>query len=287
MKTGFIGAGKVGFTLGKFFKEKGNLVTGYYSRNTNSAKEAANFTNTKAYNSIKSIVDDSDVLFLTVPDGSISSVYEEISAFPIRGKYICHCSGAKTALEAFPSIDKKGAYEFSVHPLFAVSDKYNAYKELSDVFFTVEGNRNKLPIMLKFLEGMKLSVHTLESSHKTKYHASAVISSNLVIGLLWESLSLLKECGFSMNDALHALTPLVMGNVKHILKDGPEKALTGPVERGDLETISHHISCFTKESTREIYSLLSKNLIEIAEGKHPERDYSELETFLNQNGECK
>ena len=68
MKTGFIGAGKVGFTLGKFFAANNIQVTGYYSRRRESAKEAAAFTGTTVYDSIGELVQDSDAVFLTVPD---------------------------------------------------------------------------------------------------------------------------------------------------------------------------------------------------------------------------
>lgn len=81
MRIGFIGAGKVGFTLGKYLeqnlkKEKiqKNLpetvtVSGYYSRQVESAKEAAAFTDTAVFDDLKKIVCASDVLMLTVPDG--------------------------------------------------------------------------------------------------------------------------------------------------------------------------------------------------------------------------
>ena len=121
MKTGFIGAGKVGFTLGKYFSSKENdsiKVTGYYSRNTKSAEEAAQFTETQAFTDMGALIEASDVLFLTVPDGSIKEVYEQVRQYPIQGKYICHCSGSLSAGEAFPGIDQTGAYEYSVHPLF-------------------------------------------------------------------------------------------------------------------------------------------------------------------------
>ena len=58
LKTGFIGAGKVGFTLGKYFSNTTDAnsikVTGYYSRNTQSAEEAANFTGSEAFSAASS-----------------------------------------------------------------------------------------------------------------------------------------------------------------------------------------------------------------------------------------
>ena len=60
MKAGFIGAGKVGFTLGKYLAEGGITVTGYYSRTARSAREAAAFTGTRYYDKLADIVKDSE-----------------------------------------------------------------------------------------------------------------------------------------------------------------------------------------------------------------------------------
>ena len=76
MRAGFIGAGKVGFSLGKYLKENGVEITGYFSKSPESAKSAADFTNTKLYKSIENILSDSDTLFITVPDGQISKVWD-------------------------------------------------------------------------------------------------------------------------------------------------------------------------------------------------------------------
>lgn len=264
----------MGFTLGKYLTEHGNKVTGYVSRNTHSAREAAQFTDSKVYEDPGALVRDSDVLFLTVPDSCITSVYEEIAAYPIRGKYICHCSGSMTSGEAFPGIDETGAYEYSVHPLFAVSDPYTAYLELSDVFFTIEGNRDHLADMMQMLQDAGLTVQPLDPAQKTRYHTAAAMASNLMIGLLSESMEQLMQCGFSQEDARRALGPLVRGNVNHFLSDGPEDALTGPVERGDSQTIRKHLRTLGNSDAGAVYRLLSSELVEIAKRKHRSRDYT-------------
>ena len=63
MKIGFIGAGKVGFSLGKYFAENGQNVCGYYSEFEHDAVEAAEFTNSKEYKEINDLIADSDVFF--------------------------------------------------------------------------------------------------------------------------------------------------------------------------------------------------------------------------------
>ena len=76
MQISFIGAGKVGVSLGKYFISKGRKVGGYYSLSPESAAWAANFTHTKKYQSIKEIISSSDMIFFTVPDDSIREVWE-------------------------------------------------------------------------------------------------------------------------------------------------------------------------------------------------------------------
>ena len=139
MKIGFIGAGKVGFSLGQFFVQGGLPVTGYYSRHRGSAQEAAAWTGTKQYESLESLARASDALFLTVPDGAIASVFAQLREFDLAGKQICHCSGALTAREAFPGVEETGAGHYSIHPLFPLCDKTVAWRELPGAFFCLEG----------------------------------------------------------------------------------------------------------------------------------------------------
>lgn len=280
MKIGFIGAGKVGTTLGKYLSMTENEVTGYLSRSVESAKESAEFTNSMVYMDMGKLVSDSDVLFLTVPDGSIASVYKEVAECPIEGKYICHCSGVMTAEEAFPDIAERGGYGYSVHPLFAVSDRYGAYKELSDVFFAVEGDDAKLDEIVAILKNSELKVSVIDPKAKIKYHLAAAMSSNLALGLISKCVSLMQDCGFTKDNALEALAPLVKGNIEHIFEDGLEASLTGPVERGDAGTLMKHINCLDDAEDKILYGLLSRQVLPIAKVKHLDRDYSKTEKII-------
>ncbi len=282
MKIGFIGAGKVGCTLGKFFSEGGVPVTGYYSRHRESAEAAAQFTNTRTFHSIPSLVAQSDVIFVTVPDGEISKVYLSISSNDLAGKQICHCSGAMTGSEAFPGIENTGAAAYSIHPLFPISSKTTAYRELEGVFFCLEGPEPGLLSWRDLLTKLGCRTLTIKSSDKVKYHTACSVASNLVCGLLQESLELMEECGLDDVTALEALRPLILANVNHVLHEGPEQALTGPVERNDTKTVSRHISAFSNPEDRQMYCAVSRKLVELAERKHPNAEYSNMKTILEE-----
>ena len=281
MDIGFIGAGKVGCTLGKLFCERGLKVTGYYDSDADAANEAARFTGSACYSDMKQLAQSSDVLFLTVPDGLIGPVFSQLRGeADLAGRLICHCSGSISSRDVFEGIEDAGAFGYSVHPLFAVSSRFETYKELGGAFFSLEGDPSHIDDMAALLTEAGLRFQIIDPSSKTRYHLAAVYASNLVCGLIGEASRLLQECGFGEEDALKALSPLIAGNVEHALAVGPVQALTGPVERGDVITLEKHLSVCDSEEDRQLYLLLSEKLLRLAKEKHPERDYEKMEQYI-------
>lgn len=281
MHTGIIGAGKVGCSLGKYFVLHGLSISGFFDADEKSAVAAADFVGTGYENELEELVKKSDALFLTVPDNLITEVWNQIRDLSIQGKFICHCSGALSAADAFPGIEDRGAFGYSVHPLFAVSDKYHSYEELSHAYFTIEGELAHLEVISDVFRGFGNPVRHIRAEDKVKYHCAAAICSNQVVALIQESLDLLTECGFDEESALAALSPIITGNVSHIVKDGTVNSLTGPVERCDTKTVCKHMECLSGRD-RLLYTLLSEKLIEVARRKNPDRDYSALEHILSE-----
>lgn len=306
MNIGFIGAGKVGCSLGRYFVEHGQdtggaegahdgqesslCVKGYYSRSSMSAKDAARFTHSKEYETIRDLTDECDVIFLTVPDGSIRETWEQVREYDINGKTICHCSGAMSSADAFDGIGETGAFGYSIHPLFAVSDKYNAYRELTGVFFTLEGGRDgehsrQFTELRKRLELVGNPTSIINGDDKTTYHCAAAIASNLVCGLIDQSIELMTRCGFTEESAVKALAPILTGNMAHIAQAGPTESLTGPIERNDTGTVRKHIECLKDENEKDLYRLLSRRLVKMAQHRHPDRDYAGMSQLLGKGEE--
>lgn len=278
MKFGFIGAGKVGFSLGKYLKEKNVNVVGYYSRSEHSSKEATIFTNTKQYMKLEDLIKNSDAIFITTSDSQIEEVWSEIKELSIKNKLICHCSGSISS-EIFSNISKYGAYGYSIHPMFAISDKYNSYKDLSKAFITIEGHEEYKNYLKELFYSLGNNVAIISSESKPLYHAASVVVSNLVLGLINNGVTYLKECGFSQEMAIEALYPLIEFNIKNIREKGIIDSLTGPIERGDLSTVIGHCDVL-EDRERELYKLLSRNVLEIAKLKNVQRNYENLEKYL-------
>lgn len=278
MVIGFIGCGKVGFSLGKYFSSKGITLSGYYSKSYKDAKEASEFTNSKAYEEMYDLVRDSSMIFITTPDDSIHEVLQKLSNFSLTNKIICHTSGSLTS-SIFLDINNSDAFAYSIHPIFTFSDKYNAYKSLQDAYFSIEGPKEHIDELKDFIHSLGNKTFAINKEDKVLYHLASVTVSNLVLALINTGCSYLSQCGISENDALEALLPLIQNNIDNIKSNGFISALTGPVERNDLGTVKQHVSAIPT-CDAELYKNLSLKLLPLSEKKHEDRDYNILKEYL-------
>lgn len=283
MRLGFIGAGKAGNSIASYLQSPQTPVSGFYSKTYEHAKDAADVTLSAAFLYLTDVISESDIIFITTPDGVIEDTWnlikESAQAGKIRldEKIFCHCSGSLSA-EIFHDMESVNASGCAVHPMQAISSKQT---DLKETFFTIDGTEPARTIVKEMLESKGNKVGVIDSKCKKKYHMAASTASNLVVGLIQMSIDALKECGFSQETALEMLVPLMSGNIRNICEKGTSAALTGPVERSDCKTVSAHLQELTGNQ-KEIYRLLSGQLIKIAQEKNPTRDYSNLKEILEE-----
>ena len=140
--VGFVGAGKVGCSLARYLQREPMLRRpGFLSKSAEHAREAAEFCEGFAYESLADLARDCRLIFLTVPDGAIREVAEELAGcgVDLAGKIVVHCSGA-TSSEALSVCRDAGAHVASMHPLYAVSSRFDCWQELGRAWFTLEGD---------------------------------------------------------------------------------------------------------------------------------------------------
>lgn len=277
-KIGFIGAGKVGVSLGKYFTEKGRKIGGYYSKSPASARWAAEFTKSTFYESLQQIISNCDMILFTVPDDAIEFVWQEAKPYIFK-KIIAHCSGLHSS-DIFSDIGETESFAYSIHPLMAVSSRENAWKELSDALFTIEGDETYLFQITEIFQKMGNRTKIILPEYKIKYHAAAVISSNYMTALFFMAQKLLHECGFTEEESRRELYALTKGNLDHILKDGCIGALTGPIERNDFLTVKKHMHALSSEM-QKVYTANASFLIQIAEAKNKDSDYAAMKELCS------
>ena len=240
-------------------------------------------TKTKIYKSMQQLVQENDVIWITTPDDAISAIDHSISLLNVKGKSICHASGAlpSTALQFSKAA---GAAVFSIHPIYAFSHKAVTIEELQSVNFSLEGEfvQEEDDVVLRMMR--KLGNHYFIRDVKTTaaYHLANVFVSNLTLALLDIGLSYFKEIGLKEEEAIFAAMPLIQGNIKNIEEKGLLSSLTGPVPRGDWKTVERHLSALKTEDV-PLYQELSLHLLKMAEkkgDKTKKEGYEKLENCL-------
>ncbi len=283
MKIGMIGAGKVGCSMGKYMVEQGLSVAGYFSRRMESSEEAGTFTGTKAFGTLESVIQESDMLCIAVPDDAILDVWQEMQKVShlLTGKIVCHFSGSISSA-VFSNIEETGAYACSLHPMSAFSDKFTSYQQLHQVMFTMEGDGKATQVVGDLFRGMGNPVLTILPEKKALYHCSASLLSNFMVGLYDMGLQLLCDCGLSEEEARLLTTPLIENNVQAMLSQGTEKALTGPIERGDVGTVMKHLDALACQNAtaKNVYEELGTYVLQVAQRKNPQRKYEEMEQIF-------
>jgi predicted short-subunit dehydrogenase-like oxidoreductase (DUF2520 family) len=278
MRIGFIGAGKVGVTFAKYLQSKGQNVLGFFSAKQDETQEATDFTQTKEYGSISELVSDCDMVFITTTDNAIADVWNEMRHLPIKGKYICHCSGATTT-DVFCGIEDLGAFGYAIHPLCMVSDKFETYKMFHKVAFTVEGSHVHMEEILEWMRSFGNPIESIKKESKPLYHAAGVALSSLLLAVTKMGVDAYLRCGLNKEFVDQMWPTLLLNSAKNIHDLGLEDGLSGPLERGDSKTIKAHMNAMTPQEN-EIYVRLSRILLGIAKNKNPQRDYSAVEELL-------
>ena len=277
MKLGIIGAGKAGVSLGRYLSQSENIsITGFYSRTYKSATEGADFTGSRAYESLTEIVAESDMILVATPDGEIAKVWEDLKSLISDEKNVAvgHLSGnlSSEVFSGKPNIDR-----ISIHPVFAFNDRFTCWERLGSAFFTLEGSEKAVNTWKSLLVRMGNKTATVDAASKVRYHAACAMASNDVLGLIKVCIDNLKLSGFTEDEAYSLLEPLVKNNVNNAFKVGVCDALTGPAERNDVNTIKKHIAVMGEYE--KLYVELGKAVLDIAEEKHPDSDYTELKNL--------
>ncbi|MDD4028379.1 MAG: DUF2520 domain-containing protein [Caldisericia bacterium] len=275
---GFIGAGKVGNALGLYFYHSNLCIGGYYSLHTSSSQKSAHNTQSIVFQSISECAQACDILFITTPDGAIAEVWNDLKQVPLHGKIVCHTSGVMSS-QIFDGIEKKGAIGYAIHPVVPITSDPNAYRSLYNAYFTVEGPDQHLEDLQLFFSHLGNSVVCIEAEKKHMYHAANVLLSSFLSVLIHTGWELLQECNIPLECAQKMTKPLIETTIQSVFDHGITDSLTGPVDRNDVVTIQRHLDCLPLEKQR-LYAILSSELVNIAQNKHPQNDYSSLKELF-------
>jgi predicted short-subunit dehydrogenase-like oxidoreductase (DUF2520 family) len=242
-RVGFVGAGRTGRALATALAAAGYAVNAVTSRSGGPADAlAAALEGCRAVPTPQEVADACDLVLITTPDGAIREVAESVAWRP--GQAAVHVSGCETRA-TLAAAAARGAATGSLHPLQTFT-AHGAPPDLRGVVFAVEAEgelRETLLAMVGRLGGAALE---LRAEEKALYHAAAVFASNYAVTLVKLATDLWLRFGWERPAALRALLPLLKGTVANLEEAGLPVALTGPIARGDIETVGRHLEALAE-----------------------------------------
>lgn len=269
MKIGFIGAGKVGISFGRYLVDNKIEVTGYFSKSSCSAIKAASYTGTKEFNTMEQLLLESEMVFITTPDDVVKSISEEISKKELRLKQIfVHMSGA-LASEELKAVKDKGCLTASLHPLQAFADIEKAVGSLKTTLFSLEGDLEALKVLEAVMESCGNEYVIIPSDKKELYHSAACVVSNYMVTLLDIGERLFEIAGIGKDMSKAGLLPLIYSSLENYRSLGAEEALTGPIARGDVKTIIKQMEAIQSycPELEAFYSSMGRETLKLATRK--------------------
>lgn len=261
-----IGAGRVGTAIAVSLKDAGFDIVGVASRRLDTAELLARRVGCSRFSQEPSeVVIDSEIVFITTPDREIVGVCKKITPFIKKGTLVIHTSGALPS-KILDSAKKRRALCLSMHPCQSFSDVLTAPERLRGCYFCLEGDDEAVRRGRLLAKAMHCYSFVLESSDKTLYHIACSVASNYFVVLIERAVSVLEKIGVERERALRVIVPLLRGTLQNVVELGVKEALTGPIERGEIETVKEESEIVKTQfpELKGVYTILGKEALRIA-----------------------
>jgi predicted short-subunit dehydrogenase-like oxidoreductase (DUF2520 family) len=205
------------------------------------------------------------VVVLAVRDDGIQALAEQLarSGAVTAAHVVLHLSGVQGQEALGPLVSSRAALG-SVHPLQTISDPERAPERLRGAWAAVEGMPRAVETAERLARDLGMHPFRLTGKAKAIYHTGAVFASNYFVVVAAVAQRLVRHAGLSDAEAWEALRPLVQGTLENLVAEGPAGALTGPVARGDVDTIGRHLESLTADDAK-LYRALGRAALELAE----------------------
>ncbi len=270
-RVAIVGCGTVGTAIGKLLRDVDYRISGVATSNLETARRAAGVTGSERFSSFPwEVTRGADVVFITTPDDLIESTCMSISEHRGFDKnvVVIHCSGALSS-DILSSARDCGAEVANLHPLQSFASVDQAVSLLPGSFCTIEGDSSALPIVRQMVEDIGGILLEITAEKKMLYHAAAVAASNYLVTLIHLALELNEAAGLATDTSFNALLPLIRGTLSNIGEKGIPAALTGPIARGDVATVSAHLKAIEKDAPEllQLYRCLGLYTVGLARAK--------------------
>ena len=212
---------------------------------------------------------DADIVWICVPDAEIEHAATSLAPrFDGRGRAVFHASGALTSDE-LSALRRRGAACASVHPLmsFVGSSK----PSLRGVPFALEGDTSAVREARRVVKALGGEAFSIARNRKVAYHTWGAFASPLLISALATAETVAVAAGLTRKEARRRMLPIVKQTVLNYAAHGAAASFSGPIVRGDVETVKKHLGALSMlPQAKEVYLALARAALTNLPGKNAE-----------------
>ncbi len=261
-RIGIIGVGRLGSALAHALLAAGYPLEMISSRQLSDAERLVSSLPTVSSVTVDNLVQECDFVFLAVPDEYISEL-----AFSLpwsSSQAVIHSSGSLN-LDVLSVAKKKGSLTGCLHPVQTFLKRDSPLESRDRFANIVCGIEADSPLdiwLVELVESLGAYSIRLENVDRALYHSAAVFASNYVVALLSAATRIWTLSGLSEREGRMALQHIMNVSVNNLADSTFSDAVTGPITRGDWQTVKKHLSGLDSEpELQKLYSRLGLELL--------------------------
>ena len=259
LRIGIVGAGRVGAVLGAALRASGHQVTAVAAESDASRARAAALLPGVRTDKPTAVARSCDLLLLTVPDDMLENVVVQLAASGAlhAGQHVAHTSG-RHGLAVLAAAREVGARPLALHPAMTFTGTDLDLGRLPGCAFGVTTDAaDTAALAQRLVDDLDGRLVAVPEDRRALYHAGLAHGANHLVTLVTQAMGLLRESG--ADDPAATLRPLLTAALDNALSMG-DAALTGPIVRGDVETVRSHLEVMarTQPSTLPSYVALAR-----------------------------
>jgi predicted short-subunit dehydrogenase-like oxidoreductase (DUF2520 family) len=264
MSVSLIGAGNLASVLGPALRAAGYPIESVAFRNAASSQKRAMALAKRLVSRavrLEQAEPDADVMWLCHTDDALAETAQKLARKPgWRNKIVFHSSGALSS-DVLAPLQRAGAHTASLHPMMTFVP--GTSPRLKGVPFAVEGDRQAVAVAHRITRSLGAEIFPIRKDSKVLYHAFGSFSSPLLVATLVTAERVGRAAGLSRAQTRRVMTPILHQTFKNYLERGAAAAFSGPIKRGDLETIRRHMRALrTVPAVRDVYRALVRSALQ-------------------------
>jgi predicted short-subunit dehydrogenase-like oxidoreductase (DUF2520 family) len=258
-----IGAGNLAQAMGPALRAAGYRIDAVVGRQTASSRRRAAML-AKSVGSrailLEQAAPTADIIWICHTDDALGTTARALARKAgWRGKTVLHSSGALTS-DALAPLRRAGAHVASLHPMMTFVP--GTTPKMQSVPFAVEGDQRAVAMARRIVRDLGAEVFTIPKAAKPLYHALGSFSSPLIVATLVTAERVGRGAGLTSAQTRKVMAPILEQTLGNYLERGAAAAFSGPIKRGDLNTVRRHLKMLRRvPGAGEVYRALVKSAL--------------------------